>query len=173
VAERTFVTSSPEETEALGAALGRALLEARRAGLVIGLDGELGAGKTCLVRGLAEGLGVEGPVASPTYVLMHEYPGPLPLYHFDAWMEGREEAFLEGGGAELLEADGVSAVEWASRVERWLPEPRLAVALAHGGPDAGAETRTLTLTVVGAGPGADALTDLVATLEPGSIRGED
>ncbi|MCE9594967.1 MAG: tRNA (adenosine(37)-N6)-threonylcarbamoyltransferase complex ATPase subunit type 1 TsaE [Planctomycetes bacterium] len=125
--EREFATRSPEETEGLARELARHL----EPGTVIALDGELGSGKTCFVRGLARGLDAVDAVASPTYTLMHAYRGRLPLYHFDAWMEGRAEAFLEGGGAEWLGADGVAAIEWAERVERHLPLERLHVSCAH------------------------------------------
>ena len=88
---RTFRSRSAEETAALGEALGRRLGQ----GAVIALDGELGAGKTVFVQGLARGLGVEEPVTSPSFTLMHEHAGRLTLHHFDAWMTGREVAFLE------------------------------------------------------------------------------
>ena len=117
-----------EATEALGAALG----ELAEAGDVLALHGELGAGKTALVRGLARGLGLEEGVASPTYILMDAHQGGrLPLFHFDAWMEGREKALFLDGGDEWLRAGGVAVVEWAGRVGAWLPTPRLEVELRH------------------------------------------
>jgi tRNA threonylcarbamoyladenosine biosynthesis protein TsaE len=140
--EIVLVTEGAEATEAVGVALGASL----EAGAVVALDGELGAGKTTLVRGLARGLGIEVPVSSPSFTLMHEYPGRLPLYHFDAWMAGRELAFLEAGGAEALEGDGVAVVEWAERVASYLPAERLDVRLEHLGPSA----RRLTLVLRGA-----------------------
>jgi tRNA threonylcarbamoyladenosine biosynthesis protein TsaE len=121
-------------------------------GSVIALLGELGAGKTCFVRGAARALGVQGPVASPTYTLMHAYEGRLPVYHLDAWMQGRGEAFLEDGGAEWLHEQGIALVEWAERVAAWLPATRLEVLLEH----AGVERRLVTLRVLappGDGPG--------------------
>jgi tRNA threonylcarbamoyladenosine biosynthesis protein TsaE len=120
------------------------------AGSVVALDGELGSGKTRFVRGLARGLGIAEPVSSPTYTLMHSYEGEgarLPLYHFDAWMAGREAAFLEGGGVEWMLGEGISAVEWAERVADLLPVPRLSVCLALR--DSGGEGRVLRLAVVG------------------------
>ncbi|MBI5431934.1 MAG: tRNA (adenosine(37)-N6)-threonylcarbamoyltransferase complex ATPase subunit type 1 TsaE [Planctomycetes bacterium] len=138
---REFVTRDPQATERLAEHLARGL----EPGTVLALDGELGAGKTCFVRGLARGLDSVDPVASPTYTLMHEYRGRLPLYHFDAWMQGREEAFLAGGGAEWLEAGGVAAVEWAERVAEHLPRERLHVELAHRR-DGG---RTVRISVLG------------------------
>lgn len=131
LAARRVLCRSAEATEALAASLG-ALLQP---GDVVALSGELGAGKTCFVRGAARALGVEGPVASPTYTLMHAYEGRVPVYHLDAWMQGRGEAFLEDGGAEWLHADGIALVEWAERVGSWLPPARLDVLLEHAGPD--------------------------------------
>jgi len=114
-----------EETDALGFALGRALADP----MVIGLVGEMGSGKTTFVRGLARGLGVNGPVNSPTYTLMQRYEGRMRLDHLDAWMEGREREVLADGAHELLGREGVSVVEWADRVEDWLPVERLEVNL--------------------------------------------
>ena len=90
-----------------------------------------------MVRGLARGLGVVDPVTSPSFTLMHEYlgrDGRTALYHFDAWMAGREAAFLESGGADVLGGDVVCAVEWAGQVEAWLPAVRLDLRLEHRGP---------------------------------------
>lgn len=154
-AERKFVSHSPEATQELARRLGLGL----ERGTVLALDGELGTGKTTFMRGLAEGLEVEEPVSSPTYTLMHEYEGRLTLYHFDAWMEGRERAFLEGGGAEELVGDGVSAVEWAERVAEYLPLPRFSIQLSHRMP----EERGLRLSVVGE---SATLEGLLSALEP-------
>jgi tRNA threonylcarbamoyladenosine biosynthesis protein TsaE len=129
--EVDFVSEGPEATEAFAARFAKLL----RAGDVVALHGELGAGKTCFVRGLAAGLGVEGPVSSPTFTLMHAYEGPLPLHHLDAWMSERGEAFLSDGGAHWLRGEGVSAIEWAERVEGWLPAERFEVRLEHLGPE--------------------------------------
>lgn len=137
---RRFRSRSVEATEGLGEAIGRRL----GAGAVVALIGDLGAGKTAFVRGLARGLDVVDPVTSPTFTLMHEADGRVPLYHFDAWMSGRETHFLEGGGAEYLGGAGVAAVEWAERVEPWLPSPRIEVRLRHLGPD----EREIDLAVV-------------------------
>jgi tRNA threonylcarbamoyladenosine biosynthesis protein TsaE len=128
-AELNLLSVSVEATEALAEQLGRRLAP----DMVIALDGDLGTGKTAFTRGLARGLQVEDPVSSPTYTLMHSYPGRLELYHFDAWMEGREAAFLDGGGAEWFRAGGVAVVEWADRVLAWLPAERLEVRLSHRG----------------------------------------
>ena len=156
-AARAFLAPSPEATEALGESLGRGL----GAGAVVALLGELGAGKTTFVRGLARGLEVEEPVTSPTFTLMQEHAGRVPLHHFDAWMAAREEAFLESGGAELLGGEGVAAVEWADRLLAWLPVPRIEVELRHvqagpGGADTGRREVLVRLVLppgAPAGPG--------------------
>jgi len=174
LARRSFVTRGAAATEAVGAAVARAI-EAlpllARSGVAVSLEGELGTGKTAFARGVARGLGSHDAVHSPSFTLMHTYEGRLPIYHFDAWMEGRERAFLDGGGAEWLEGGGVALVEWASRVEPWLPLPRLAVFLEHMGP-ADPDSRRLTLAALGpaAGDGEEprslAFAALVAGLRP-------
>jgi tRNA threonylcarbamoyladenosine biosynthesis protein TsaE len=122
-----FVSKSPEITMAFAEALGREL----GPGAVVALNGDLGAGKTTFVRGLCIGLDVTDPVHSPSYTLMHTYQGRLEVFHFDAWMEGREAAFLDGGGAEWLFGEGVAVVEWASRVRDYLPAEHLEIELLH------------------------------------------
>jgi tRNA threonylcarbamoyladenosine biosynthesis protein TsaE len=122
-----LLSTSVEATLAWAEALGRRL----GPGSVIALDGDLGAGKTTFVRGLCEGLDVSDPVHSPSYTLMHSYAGRLEVFHFDAWMEGREAAFLDGGGVEWLFGDGVSVIEWARRVADYLPEERLEIEFLH------------------------------------------
>lgn len=142
--ERTLLSASAVATEALGAALGE-LLEP---GALVLLDGGLGAGKTCLVRGLARGLGVRERISSPTYALMQSYTARHgPFHHLDAWMEGRERALLSEGGAELLCAPAISAIEWAARVEDQLPPERLRISIEQFD----METRRLHLLVEGRG----------------------
>ncbi len=138
---RRFVSRSVEATERLGEDLGRGL----GPGALVALEGDLGSGKTALVRGLARGLGVTDEARSPTFTLMQEHAGRVPFYHFDAWMAGREALFLQGGGSEYLEGEGVAAVEWAERIEPFLPRPRLAVRLAHRTP----EEREIVVGVLG------------------------
>lgn len=124
----------PSTTERLGAWLGTRLA----AGDVVGLCGELGAGKTTLVRGLARGLGTfdADAVSSPSYLLVVEHPGPVPLVHADAYLPAKLQAFLDDGGLEyLLDPRAVVVVEWADRVRKYLPERTLWIelALAPGG----------------------------------------
>ena len=127
------VTQSAAETEAIAAEMGRGL----RGGEVVLLSGELGAGKTAFVRGLARGLGVDPEeVASPTFVLLTTYPGPLTLHHADLYRLEGTDADRELGLDELPGPRGVLAVEWAERlrVTPWSTVWR--VALEHAGGDA-------------------------------------
>jgi tRNA threonylcarbamoyladenosine biosynthesis protein TsaE len=156
IRRRSFTSESEEATVALGSALGVAAAP----GLILLLEGDLGSGKTTLVRGLAAGLEVTDPVTSPTFTLMNDYRGRLPLYHFDAWMEGRERSFLGDGGAEELGGEGVCAIEWGERVAEFLPEPLLHLRLAH----LGVEARSVTVEVVGEGPAAELLACLLDEL---------
>jgi len=120
-------TGSSDETRALGEALGRLLRKHDARGAVVALTGPLGAGKTCFVQGLARGLGAGGYVRSPTFVLVHHYPGPLPLYHVDLYRIGPSD--LDGLGLEeIMEGDGVTAIEWAGPPA--LPADHLSVELA-------------------------------------------
>ncbi len=114
----TFISHSPAETEALGERWGRA---AQR-GWVLALTGDLGAGKTQLVKGLARGLGSGARVHSPTFTLVNEYlDGRLPLYHLDLYRLETPEQITGAGLEEFLRPDGVTVIEWA---ERWFAEVR-------------------------------------------------
>lgn len=161
---RQIVTRNAEATEALGEWLGRRI----PAGTVLALQGDLGAGKTTFTRGLGRGLGYS-EITSPTFTLhdLHE-GGRLPLSHFDAWMEGREKALLEDGGAEWL-GSGVAVVEWADRVAEWLPVPRIDVQLDH----LGLEERRLTFELRwnGEGPLVEVLRILLEDLPEDSWNG--
>jgi tRNA threonylcarbamoyladenosine biosynthesis protein TsaE len=107
------ISHSPAETEDLGAAWGH---EARR-GWVLGLSGDLGAGKTRLVKGLARGLGISECVHSPTFSLVNIYGGGrLPLYHLDLYRLESREQITAAGLEEYIQPDGVTVIEWA---ERW------------------------------------------------------
>ena len=120
------VVEGEEATERLGCELASLF----RVGDVIALYGELGAGKTCLVRGLAKGLGVEkGLVSSPSFSLINEYPGPLPLFHMDCYRLGPEEEIQELGLEEYFDGPGISIIEWAERIKE-LPEERLDISIS-------------------------------------------
>lgn len=116
------------------ARLGRAIAEVVEAGTVIGLVGPLGAGKTRLTRAIAEALGVEPEaISSPTFVLIQEYDGRLPVYHFDTYRLTSPSAFEDLGVADYWDA-GVSLVEWADRVGELLPPGRWTITLEPTGP---------------------------------------
>ena len=110
----TFISHSPADTETLGERFGRA---AQR-GLVIALAGDLGAGKTQFVRGVARGLGCAGRVHSPTFTLVNEYGGGrLKLFHLDLYRLETPEQIFSAGIEEYLTPDGVSVIEWAERLK--------------------------------------------------------
>ncbi len=122
------------ETEAETDRLGRAIAAGSPPGMVIGLVGPLGAGKTRLTRAVAEALGVDpSAVSSPTFVLIHEYLGRLPVYHFDAYRLGGPEPFEALGALEYWDAGGVCLVEWADLVADLLPPETLWIALEPSG----------------------------------------
>ena len=109
-----FITTSPAETEKVGAALSKVLSP----GAVIAYRGDLGAGKTAFTRGLARGLGVADPVTSPTYTIVNEYlGGRLPLFHFDMYRLGSSDDLWDIGWEDYLERGGVCAVEWSENVD--------------------------------------------------------
>ena len=115
--------------------LGRAIADLVEPGVVIGLVGPLGAGKTRLVRAIAEALGVDpGAIASPTFVLIHEYEGRIPIYHFDAYRLLTPEAFDDLGVAEYWSLGGVCLVEWADRVRGLLPPDCWIIEIEPAGP---------------------------------------
>ena len=108
-----YITKSPSETEAVGAALAAVL----KPGAVIAYRGDLGAGKTAFTRGLARGLGVKESVTSPTYTIVNEYlSGSMPLFHFDMYRLGSEDELFDIGWEDYLERGGVCAVEWSENV---------------------------------------------------------
>ena len=139
-----LLTESPEETRQAAAALAEVL----QPGDVLGLQGTLGAGKTCFVKGIARGLGVpdEAAVTSVSFLLMKRHEGRLPLHHFDAYrLTGAGE--LEAIGArEALEGDGVSVIEWADHVSDVLPAECFSVDIRV----TGAQNREIEISAEGA-----------------------
>ncbi len=143
-----LVSHSPGATQRMGALLGTLA----PSGLLVALNGDLGSGKTCFVRGVAEGLGLVGGIQSPTYTLMQTHEGGrLSLHHFDAWMEGRQKALLGDGGLETWHGDGLCIVEWADRLAAWLPDPHVEIRLGHMGPQAGDGQRRMLIGIRGSG----------------------
>ena len=135
--ERHLVTSDPAETRALAARLAAVA----RPGDLLCLIGDLGAGKTQFAKGFAVGLGITDVVSSPTFVLMTEYEGRLPLFHLDLYRLDDAEDALAGGLLDDRQAEGVVLVEWAERLGTALPVGRLDV-LIDG---TGDEPRRITL----------------------------
>jgi tRNA threonylcarbamoyladenosine biosynthesis protein TsaE len=133
MSRETHTTTGPEQTEALG----RALAERLAPGDCVSLNGPLGAGKTVLTRGIAAGLGLADTrlVASPTYVLVHEYPARAPVYHLDLYRMTAPEEELEALGFEEMLDDGVVLIEWASKAEAVLPPDRWRVSIRLLGPE--------------------------------------
>ena len=125
----TVITRSPEETMSLAERLGMAA----EAGTVLCLVGDLGAGKTLFTQGFAKGLGVTGEVTSPTFALMNQYRGRLPVTHFDLYRLEREDELDEIGFYEYAEdGRGVVLIEWADKFPDALPEPHIRLEIERG-----------------------------------------
>jgi tRNA threonylcarbamoyladenosine biosynthesis protein TsaE len=122
-------SASPEQTRAIGRELGRLAAP----GTMLALSGELGAGKTQLAKGVAEGLDVTSVVNSPTFVLMNEHVGRLRLYHIDAYRLADPEEAIAAGLLDEREVDGLTVIEWADRLDGWLPLERIDLDLTAGG----------------------------------------
>ena len=133
-----ILSSSPEQTQAIGRVLGAKA----RPGDVVLLVGELGAGKTCLTQGILWGLGVDEFARSPTFVMINEYDGRLPLYHIDLYRVDADAEIADLGLDEYLFGDGVCVVEWADRSPDPFPEEHVEIVLEH----VDDTTRNLTLT---------------------------
>ena len=120
-----YLTHNEIETEALGETLARRL----GPGDVVAYRGDLGAGKTAFTRGLARGLGCTGLVTSPTFTVVNEYEGRLPLFHFDLYRLEGEDALYDVGWEDYLDRGGVCAVEWSERAEAALPRETVWVSI--------------------------------------------
>src|SRR5438105_150955 len=135
----TNISHSPAETEALGEAWGR---DAQR-GLVIALSGDLGAGKTQLVKGVARGLGIRERVHSPTFTLVNVYSGGrLPLFHLDLYRLETREQMLGAGLEEYLRPEGVAVIEWA---EKFLNVQRSTFNVQRSAPDLSGHVRRVQI----------------------------
>ena len=113
-----FVTSSPEETVELGKKIGSLL----KSGDVIAMQGTLAAGKTTITKGIAAALGVDDTITSPTFCLISEYHGKMPLYHMDVYRLNGAEDFAELGTDEMIYGNGVSVIEWSEKIMTELPK---------------------------------------------------
>ena len=126
-----YISENTEDTEALGAQLGKVL----PAGTVLAFTGDLGAGKTSFVRGLARGLGITDRVTSPTYTIVNEYEGGrLPLFHFDLYRLGSGEELFDIGWEDYIARDGICAVEWSEKASGLLSET-VTVSITRGDSD--------------------------------------
>ena len=134
-----IISNSMEETERLGAALAAKL----PAGSVVAFAGDLGAGKTALVRGMARGLGIPDRVTSPTFTIVNEYEGGrLPLFHFDLYRLGSSEELFDIGWEDYLARGGVCAVEWSENVEEAIEPDAVRVSIVRGDGD---DDRVITI----------------------------
>ena len=123
-----IVTNSTAETESLGESLAARL----KGGEVLALFGPMGMGKTAFTRGLARGLGVQGGVSSPTFALVHEHAGKIPLYHFDMFRVTSWDDLYSTGFFDYLESDGVLVIEWSENIEGALPENAVRITVSLG-----------------------------------------
>lgn len=123
--KQTFKTHSPADTQTLGEQLGKTL----KSGDVIALIGDLGTGKTCLTQGIARGIGIapDEVVSSPSYILINEYNGTIPIYHIDLYRLETAAEIAELGLTEYMDSDGICIIEWAERMEYALPENHMRI----------------------------------------------
>lgn len=131
-------SNSTEETEAIGEKLAGTL----QGNEVIALYGGMGMGKTAFVRGLARGLGVSAEVSSPTFALVHEYRGRIPLYHFDMYRVGGWDDLYSTGFFDYLDSGAVMVIEWSENIEAALPDGVIRITLEKGN---GEQERTLKI----------------------------
>lgn len=123
-----YITSSVDETIRIGFEFGKQLTS----GDVVCLAGDLGTGKTHFVKGVASFFGIEPEkVSSPTYTLIHEYSGDIPVYHFDCYRLKHEQEALEIGAEEYFYGDGICLVEWPAKIDGLIPEDAIWVELSH------------------------------------------
>lgn len=112
------ITNNENETYNIGIKIGKQL----KAGDILSLNGDLGAGKTYLTKGIAKGLGIKDYITSPTFTILNEYKGRIPLYHFDVYRINDVEEMYEIGFEEYLYGNGVCVIEWGNIVEEILPK---------------------------------------------------
>jgi tRNA threonylcarbamoyladenosine biosynthesis protein TsaE len=148
-----FQTRSTSETIRIGKRIGRLL----KAGDVVALVGELGAGKTQFIKGLAAGVGIGNPtyISSPSFTLINEYPGKIPFYHVDLFRLEREKEAEELGLEDYFQGGGITAIEWADKIPSLLPKEMLFIHIAYTG------KKTRSIEMIGKGKRFE---DLVNTL---------
>lgn len=125
---KEYRTCSPEQTEALGETLAAGL----RGGEVLACFGGMGMGKTAFARGLARGLGSDDAVSSPTFALVHEYRGKIPLYHFDMFRVSSWEDLYSTGFFDYLDTGAVLLIEWSENIEDALPKDAIRIRFSRG-----------------------------------------
>lgn len=135
-----FYSNSPEET----AEFAKSFASELKPGDVISLNGDLGAGKTAFVQGLAKGLGITEYLSSPTFTIVNCYEGKMPLYHFDVYRIADEEEMYEIGYDEYVDGDGVCVIEWAENIESILPADRYDITICKDY-DKGEDYREITV----------------------------
>lgn len=123
-----IILKSLEETEKFGIKLGKFLQK----GDILCLNGELGAGKTTMTKSIGIGLGVEEYITSPTFALINQYSGRLPVYHFDVYRLENVDELFDLGFDEYFYGNGVCIIEWADKIERMLPKERIVVDIENG-----------------------------------------
>src|SRR5205823_6429505 len=146
-------------TPAATGRFGRELGSRLRSGHVVSLIGDLGAGKTTMAQAIAAGMGIAAHVTSPTFGLIHEYSGPVPLFHFDTYRLERPQDLADLGFHEYLERGGVVVIEWADRFPELLPAERLTLRMEIDPSDSSGEWETgapRRLTIEPIGPGYSA-----------------
>ena len=109
--------------------MGQALAKELKAGSVVALSGPLGSGKTVLIQGICSGLGVTEFVTSPSFVIINEYPGKVKVYHFDLYRLDNIEEFVKLGYEEYFYGNGITVIEWAEKIKKFLPEERVEINL--------------------------------------------
>jgi len=119
----TIITKSPEETKKLG----RAISKLVKPGDLLAFYGELGTGKTCFIQGVSEGLEVKDYVTSPSFTIINEYQGKIPVYHFDLFRLSNIEEILDLGYEEYFYGEGLTVIEWAEKIEKLLPKEYLKI----------------------------------------------
>jgi tRNA threonylcarbamoyladenosine biosynthesis protein TsaE len=155
----SYVFNAPDESATTR--LGERLAAVLEPGTVVALIGNLGAGKTRLVRAVAEGAGVDRhEINSPTFVLVHEYEGRFPIYHFDTYRLHDESEFASLGAAEYFDGAGVCFVEWADRVAGLIPADHLRIEISTTG-----ET-SREFRLMGFGPGSQRIVNTLANILP-------
>lgn len=136
-----IITHSTEETEKVGQEFAKSL----KPNDVIAFFGGLGMGKTAFIRGIARGLGIKDPVSSPTFAIVHEYRGKIPLYHFDMYRITSWDDLESTGFYDYLESGGICAIEWSENIEEALPENTICIEIARDMHENSGDTRVITI----------------------------